>query len=591
MGVGYYGYWAPPEAQWRGVTGSSSVPSAVAAAWTWDADRTPEPDIARSSPPHRIRSDRTAGVLFWLIMKSDKIRVPVVDLFAGPGGLGEGFASLDDPDLEFQIVLSVEKDAAAYRTLVLRSFFRQFRREDVPPEYYAYLRGELSWDGLLNRFPMERDRALASSLRKELGTADDTEICAGIGNRLRGCRGVWVLIGGPPCQAYSIVGRSRMAKRPRREFESDVRHYLYRCYLSILARFSPAVFVMENVKGLVSCRVNGDWMFHRILSDLSAPGAALADGRDFGRSGTAVRYRIFPADNAESDLVEWRAYDFVMRAEDHGVPQRRHRVVLVGVRSDVKHANLLIRDSQQETPTVLEVLDDLPRLRSRLSREADSAERWKSALEEAWREGLCHHPDRRLRSIARDAIAAAAERSDAGGRFVKGLGRSRMRRQLREWYLDENLKGACNHESRPHRRDDLARYLFVSCFGLAHGRTPKLRDFPESLLPDHRNAWQARNTNELFDDRFRVQVGYAPATTVTAHISKDGHYYIHHDPSQCRSWTVREAARIQTFPDNYFFEGTRTEQYVQVGNAVPPLMARAIARRVAEIIRQGILRG
>ena len=251
----------------------------------------------------------------------------------------------------------------------------------------------------------------------------------------------------------------------------------------------------------------------------------------------------------------------------------------------MEYQSLFTLQCQQRAPAVLEILDDLPRLRSRLSREPDSTDAWRSALEQAWRERLSKHPDRQLRSLARDAIAASWEHDDVGGRFVKGLGRSRMNRELRQWYLDEDLKGACNHESRPHRRDDLGRYLFASCFGVAYGRTPKLRDFPEDLLPDHRNAWEARTTNELFDDRFRVQLAHEPATTVTSHISKDGHYYIHHDPSQCRSWTVREAARIQTFPDNYFFEGTRTQQYVQVGNAVPPLMARAIARRVAGIIR------
>ena len=139
----------------------------------------------------------------------------------------------------------------------------------------------------------------------------------------------------------------------------------------------------------------------------------------------------------------------------------------------------------------------------------------------------------------------------------------------------QNLKGVCNHESRSHIRQDLFRYLFVSCFAKVNGRSPKLSDFPNSLLPKHLNAKGGK-----FADRFRVQLYGQPSKTVTSHISKDGHYFIHPDSAQCRSLTVREAARIQTFPDNYFFCGPRTEQFHQVGNAVPPLLAKQIAKIV-----------
>lgn len=156
---------------------------------------------------------------------------------------------------------------------------------------------------------------------------------------------------------------------------------------------------------------------------------------------------------------------------------------------------------------------------------------------------------------------------------------------LREWYLDKRLGGVCNHSARGHMLSDLHRYLFVSCFGKLYGRSPELRDFPKRLLPDHENVEDALE-GSFFSNRFRVQLYNKPSSTVTSHISKDGHYYIHPDPAQCRSLTVREAARLQTFPDNYYFEGARTFQYQQVGNAVPPYLAHQIAGIVYKLLQE-----
>lgn len=158
-----------------------------------------------------------------------------------------------------------------------------------------------------------------------------------------------------------------------------------------------------------------------------------------------------------------------------------------------------------------------------------------------------------------------------------------MPEDLHTWYLDSRLGGVLQHEARGHMRSDLHRYLFATCFTALQKYTPSLRDFPPGLLPNHVSA-NVDAEAVPFVDRFRVQLGNAPSSTVVAHIKKDGHYYIHPGPAQCRSLTVREAARLQTFPDNYFFEGTRTEQYGQIGNAVPPLLAKQIAKVIHQFM-------
>jgi DNA (cytosine-5)-methyltransferase 1 len=187
------------------------------------------------------------------------------------------------------------------------------------------------------------------------------------------------------------------------------------------------------------------------------------------------------------------------------------------------------------------------------------------------------------RDIAWTLTRISNTRADRGDEFVKCQPSSDY---LARWYCDPRIGGVCNHYARPHMTEDLHRYLFAACYTRVFGQVPELGDFPPGLLPKHKNIGEEKK-KEYFDDRFRVQVADRPSTTVTSHLAKDGHYFIHYDETQCRSLTVREAARLQTFPDNYFFCGTRTKQYVQVGNAVPPLLARKIAGIVARTFTQG----
>ena len=150
---------------------------------------------------------------------------------------------------------------------------------------------------------------------------------------------------------------------------------------------------------------------------------------------------------------------------------------------------------------------------------------------------------------------------------------------LKRHYRKGSLGALLNHETRGHMEEDLGRYLFCASYATVYGRSPSSPDFPDELKPAHK-SWDAGH----FADRFRVQLGHTSGSTITSHLAKDGHHFIHWDPRQCRSLTVREAARIQTFPDDYLFLGNRTQQYTQVGNAVPPLLARQIAGVVASLL-------
>jgi DNA (cytosine-5)-methyltransferase 1 len=517
-------------------------------------------------------------------------RIPVIDLFAGPGGLAEGFSAFQaDRKNIFRIGLSVEKDKYAHSTLELRSFFRQFPPEKVPEEYYAYLRSEISRASLFSAYLEEAEAAREEAWCIELGLEglSELEIDEKIKRALCDSK-QWVLIGGPPCQAYSTVGRSRNKGKEGYVPEEDKRHFLYREYLRIIARHWPSVFVMENVKGMLSAKVNGSRLFDHILADLHDPLSALNSPNSGTVSG--YKYRIYSLSKSVSYPFSslqpgFAPTDFLIQSECYGIPQTRHRVILLGVREDLADVSPELL-SPQEQISAEKILGDLPRLRSGLSREEDTFARWEKRVWDIVDSSLFDAIyDERERDVW-DRIGVALSKLDAvkengrGGEYVP----FHTNCMKNEWYHDFRIKGVCNHTTKAHMPRDLHRYLFAACFAEVHGRSPSLPEFPRKLWPKHKNAHKARRSGN-FSDRFRVQMASKPATTIMSHIAKDGHYYIHYDASQCRSLTVREAARLQTFPDNYFFEGPRTQQYTQVGNAVPPLLAHQLAGIVYDLLQ------
>jgi DNA (cytosine-5)-methyltransferase 1 len=514
--------------------------------------------------------------------------IPVIDLFAGPGGLGEGFSAFKAAgSRKFRIALSIEKDRWARETLRLRSFFRQFA-QGAPDCYYEYLRGRLSLEELFLRYPDEAGRADAEAWQAELGKPDryptaliDHRIKKAIGEATN-----WVLIGGPPCQAYSLAGRSRMS-RDLEKYEKDHRHFLYREYLRIIAVHRPPVFVMENVKGILSSKVEGGLIINRILQDLRNPSAA-SGWQDVHLERPKVAYRLYPVANYTQNRtlfpgVELDPAKFIIQSERHGIPQARHRLILLGVRADLDAAPSPLPISKRK-PTLWSVVGNLPKVRSRLSHREDSGEAWARAIKQSRGSKLSADGgiDQDVWLALRMNFGKLAPSLGVGGEFVPSRA---LPIWQRTWFHDPKLRGVCNHSSRSHIVADLWRYIFAACFAQARGRSPLLTDFPKSLLPDHKNLSNG-DAELVFADRFRVQVKHRPSTTIVSHISQDGHYFIHPDPVQCRSLTVREAARLQTFPDNYFFVGPRTQQYKQVGNAVPPLLARKLASVVYSLFHE-----
>jgi DNA (cytosine-5)-methyltransferase 1 len=432
-----------------------------------------------------------------------------VDLFAGCGGISEGFHQAG-----FKSVAQVEMHPPACETLRTRQMFYELVGHDRTDLYYQYVRGEITQENIFSEFDDIRE-AVSHRVIPEALSEDSIHL---IKRKIResmkfhGAEKIQVFLGGPPCQPYSIINRARIQKNG----DALNRNYLYEHYLALLRYFRPAVFVYENVPGLFSVRDRGQKIFEKLLDDF----------RDLNPA-----YEIIPP----LPLVSKDPHSYVLNSANFGVPQTRKRLILIGFRKDLERKNEKIKD----------IFENLRQIKI--------------------------NPDDYL--TVRDAIGDILPLEPGKGNdgFYKPYPQKKEIRPYQKQMRDLS-PGFLNHRARTHMPEDLRRYEFYIQYWKDNKQAATVQDLINQrpdLSPKHRNL-------KDYVDRFKVQWWKKPASTITAHISKDGHYFIHPSIRQCRSFTVREAARCQSFPDNFFFEGPRTEQFRQVGNAVPPLLARAI---------------
>lgn len=524
-------------------------------------------------------------------MKKTEI-IPVVDIFAGPGGLSEGFSSFNGVGKKscFDIALSIEKESDEVQTLTVRALYRLLCQEGKSEIYHNWLSSDnptlASLKQMLNNDQKIIVEAEKRVLKLELGghscnsekeRKENERKLANCLDQVVGINTNWILVGGPPCQAYSLVGRVKNNSKNDYCPENDARFELYKQYTKILSMYKPAIFLLENVQGILSAKYKGCSVIDEIFKTLTP------------KRGTHYVLRPLVLPEHHNNFVP---QDYMIPSERFGVPQKRHRLIIMGIRNDIAQSDyyrnnqskLFLKINNREN-TVWDMCADLPVICSHISSsrrygyndKKDTLKDWIELLNSVKKEKWFGELDPAIKR-AMSRVLKNITKFKEHTTWIDANQTPRISDCLK--WIKEDCNNIVQHESRSHMPSDLFRYLFAACYAQVYQKSPKLCDFPEDLLPKHANA-----KSKVFVDRFHVQIAGQPSSTIVSHISKDGHYYIHPDPVQCRSLTVREAARLQTFPDNYFFCGNRTAQFHQVGNAVPPYLAKQIAEIIFNILK------
>jgi len=407
--------------------------------------------------------------------------IKVLDLFAGAGGLSEGFIRAG-----YEIVGHIEMDKNACSTLTTRMIYHALLQRGKMDEYKKYVLGKITREAIIEKygFQKERDSVICSKIEEN----NYESLIEKIKNRLNG-EDIDIIIGGPPCQAYSYIGRARDEDGMR----NDDRNFLYKYYIEFLKALKPKIFVFENVPGLES----------------AGKGKYLRDMR-----------RLMKKAGYETDYK-------ILNAADFGVPQNRKRVILVGWNEKSKLKKYPDFKNVDRDYIVGDFFSDLPKIQ---------------AGEEI-----------KTRNFTKK------------NEFLENIG-----------IINKEFGLLMDHAARPNTKQDLEIYK-RAVLTRNNGKNIRYDQLPMRL--------KTHNNEEGFLDRFKVVDDKAKGShTVVAHIAKDGHYYIHPDLNQNRSLTVREAARLQTFPDDYKFEGSRGPRFKQIGNAVPPIFSEIIARTLVKYI-------
>lgn len=394
-------------------------------------------------------------------MKMNK-KFTFVDLFAGCGGLSEGFYMEN-----FKALAHVEIDAVACKTLKTRMDYYGYKNSES-----AVLEADITSSDMIQR------------IEKAVNGSD-----------------VDVIIGGPPCQSFSSLGRAK----DDNGMKNDPRNYLFESYVKILNHFLPKFFVFENVTGLLTATLNGEHIVNRITNELSK------------------HYKV------KLD---------VLNSANYGVPQIRKRVIIIGVRKDIP---LDVNDIYSSVTMT----------------------HYDPEMSEDDRKGLKKYV------TVRDSIEELPKVFPGQG-TKRVFFKSKRNNAFLKKIVKKDSEVLLDHVARNHNDKDIERYRVMS---------KEHWTFQELLQnrPDLNHEKQ-----RVFGNSYTVQWWDLPSKTIIAHLYKDGNQFIHPDYTQGRTFTVREAARIQSFPDDFVFEGARTDQFKQIGNAVPPLLANAIAKALKQ---------